>query len=67
MTILVLEDAADDLELGRRFYESREPGVGDYFLQSILADIESLVLYAGIHARQMGLTCVATRSGCGRS
>jgi hypothetical protein len=31
MTVLVLEDAAADLEAGRRFYESREQGVGEYF------------------------------------
>ena len=29
MTVVVLEDAAEDMESGRRFYESREPGVGD--------------------------------------
>jgi hypothetical protein len=28
MTVVVFEDAAGDLETGRRFYERREPGVG---------------------------------------
>ena len=55
MTILVLEDGVSDLEAGRRFYESREQGVGDYFVESILSDLESLVLCAGIHHRHFGL------------
>ncbi|MBI4327185.1 MAG: type II toxin-antitoxin system RelE/ParE family toxin, partial [Chloroflexi bacterium] len=54
MTVVILEDAADDLEVGRRFYESRESGIGDYFVESILADLDSLVLYAGIHRLQFG-------------
>jgi hypothetical protein len=33
MTVLVLEDAAEDMESGRRFYESRESGIGDYFIE----------------------------------
>ena len=43
------------MEVGRRFYESREQGVGDYFVESLLSDLESLVLYAGIHGRHFGL------------
>jgi hypothetical protein len=54
MTVVVLEDAAGDLEAGRCFYESREPGVGDYFLESLLSDLDSLILYAGIHSRHFG-------------
>ncbi len=44
MTVVVFEDAAADLEAGRRFYENREPGVGDYFVESLLSDLDSLVL-----------------------
>jgi hypothetical protein len=47
--VVVLEDAAEDIESGGRFYESCEAGVGAYFTESILSDLESLVLYAGIH------------------
>jgi hypothetical protein len=54
MTVVVLEDAADDLEAGRRFYETRERGVGDYFVESLLSDLDSLVLYAGIHSTHFG-------------
>lgn len=55
MTVVVLEDAAEDIELARRFYESHEPGVGEYFIESILSDLSSLVLYSGIHPTHFGL------------
>jgi len=54
MMVVVLEDAAEDIELGRRFYQSCEAGVGDYFTESILSDLESLVLFAGIHPFYFG-------------
>ena len=54
MTVVILEDAAEDMESGRRFYESREPGVGDYFIESILSDLSSLALYSGIHPVHFG-------------
>ncbi len=54
MTVAILEDAAEDMEAGRRFYESRESGIGDYFIELILSDLDSLVLYAGIHPRHFG-------------
>ncbi len=54
MTVVILEEAAEDMESGRRFYESREAGVGDYFIESILSDLDSLVLYAGIHPVHFG-------------
>jgi len=38
MTVVILEDAAEDLESGAQFFESCETGVGDYFLDSILSD-----------------------------
>jgi len=54
MTVVILEDAAADVELGRRFYEACETGVGDYFVESILADLSSLVIFAGIHPVYFG-------------
>lgn len=54
MNVVVLEDAAADIETGRRFYNSREPDVGDYFVDSILSDLVSLVIYAGIHSVHFG-------------
>jgi hypothetical protein len=54
MAIRILPSAVADLEDGREFYESREAGLGDYFLDCLFSDIDSLVLYAGIHRRIFG-------------
>ena len=51
MKIRILDSAAQDLIDGARFYERQEQGLGEYFLDSLYADIDSLILYAGIHAR----------------
>jgi hypothetical protein len=48
--VLLLEQAAVDLENGRDFYEKQRPGLWEYFAYSIIAYIESLWLSAGIHA-----------------
>ncbi len=61
MTVVVLEEAAADIEAGRRFYDSREQDVGDYFVDSILSDIGSLVIYAGIHSVHFGFHRMLSR------
>jgi hypothetical protein len=43
-----------DLADGRSFYEQQNPGVGDYFLDSLFTDIDPLTLYGGIHRRAAG-------------
>ena len=53
--VVVLSEVADDLNEGKAFYDQSEPGVGDYFWDSLCADIESLTIYAGIHNRKHGL------------
>ena len=49
MKIEILDDAEQDIATGMYFYESQSDGLGKYFLDSILSDIESLHVYAGIH------------------
>ena len=49
MKIEILDEAQDDLLQGFYFYESREPGFGSYFIDSLFSDIDSLFIYAGIH------------------
>ena len=49
--VVVLAEAAEDLEEAREFYDAREAGVGDYCVTALLADIESLSLHHGIHRR----------------
>ena len=49
MRIEILSEAEDDLVMGAKFYERMRPGLGEYFLNSLYSDIDSLLLYAGIH------------------
>lgn len=49
MRIEILESAREDLSSGRDFYERQQPGLGQYFLDSLFSDIESLRLFAGAH------------------
>jgi len=50
----ILDEVERDLVEGYRFYESQAVGLGDYFLDSLFSDIDSLRLYAGIHPRYFG-------------
>ena len=49
MKIEILDEAQQDLIEGFHFYEKRESGLGSYFLDCLFSDIDSLILYAGIH------------------
>jgi hypothetical protein len=52
--IQVLDEAEDDLQDGREFSNRQEPAVGDYFAAALAADLDSLVLFAGIHPLETG-------------
>ena len=49
MHVEILRQAEQDLEEGHAFYDSQQVGLGDYFLDSMYAEIDSLAIYAGIH------------------
>lgn len=49
MKIEILSSAMSDLLEGRQFYHKQGEGLGDYFFDSLISDIDSLTLYAGIH------------------
>lgn len=49
ITIRLSKGANDDLEQAYWFYERQEPGLGDYFRSCLDADIEGLLVTAGIH------------------
>ena len=52
MTIQITESAYADIEVASQFYEAQEKGLGIYFQDSIFSDIDSLLIYAGIHQKQ---------------
>jgi plasmid stabilization system protein ParE len=49
MKIEILSIAMSDIQSGQHFYEHQQEGLGTYFLDSLFSDIDSLLLYAGIH------------------
>ncbi len=52
--IRLLESAKEDLRAGYWFYEDQSAGLGEYFLDCLQADVRSLEVYAGVHARAEG-------------
>ncbi|WP_287603111.1 type II toxin-antitoxin system RelE/ParE family toxin [Thiothrix sp.] len=54
MRIELHPDAEADLVDGFAFYDAQQAGLGDYFVDSLLADLESLQIYAGIHPIHFG-------------
>ena len=52
MKLTILRWAEDDLMKGRQFYESREPGLGQYFLDCLSADIDSLRVFRPLLGRK---------------
>jgi hypothetical protein len=54
MRIELFDSAEKDLLDGFKFYERQSKGLGNYFLESLFSDIDSLYLYAGIHTIHFG-------------
>ena len=54
MQIRLTGAAEQDLHDGFVFYEMQQQTLGSYFLDSVYADIDSLILYAGVHAKPLG-------------
>jgi plasmid stabilization system protein ParE len=54
MKLRILRPALEDLAAGRQFYDGQREGVGGYFFNSVFAEIDSLVLYGGIHRMVFG-------------
>lgn len=51
MRIQILDEAEEDLVSGYCFYTGQAAGLGEYFLNSLYADIDALHIYAGIHEK----------------
>ncbi|MDY0361447.1 MAG: type II toxin-antitoxin system RelE/ParE family toxin [Desulforegulaceae bacterium] len=54
MKIRLLGSAYNDLKYGRRFYEKINSNLGDYFFECLFSEIDSLMLYYGIHPKCFG-------------
>ena len=54
MQICLIQSAEADLLSGFMFYERQQTGLGEYFLDSLYADIDALMLYAGVYSKPIG-------------
>ncbi len=54
MQVRISASTEQDLLDRHDFYESQQEGLGAYFLDALIADIDSLQLFAGIHAKPFG-------------
>lgn len=54
MIVEISSDAEEDLIDGYWFYERQSSNLGDYFRSCLIADIESLAYYGGIHTIEFG-------------
>ena len=51
MKIRILRSARRTIADGIRFYDGLDSDLGAYFLNSIMSDLRSLTIYAGIHQK----------------
>lgn len=61
MNLRILTAASRDLVKGKRFYELQEEGLGGYFLDTLYSDIDSLIIYAGIHRKIRDYHCMLSK------
>ena len=54
MKIRLSSLAKQQLREGYHFYERQSAGLGSYFLDSLMADIDSLHIHAGVHVVVFG-------------
>jgi hypothetical protein len=59
--ISILPSPVEDLDRGRLFYARRGKEIGDYFLDSLCSDIDSLHLHAGAHMKVFGFHRLLSR------
>lgn len=50
--VLILEKAVTDLKKSKEFYNRQESGIGDYFIDEILSEIQELERKSGVHLEQ---------------
>ena len=53
-SVFLLPSAHNDLVSAGIFYESISPGLGQYCIDTLLSDVDSLAFYAGIHPTYHG-------------
>lgn len=52
--IRIQASAKNDLRDGYEFYNAQEFGLGDYFYDCLMSDIDALAYYGGVHRQYRG-------------
>ena len=52
--IKIQRAAKEDLRSGYEFYNAQEFGLGDYFYDCLMSDIDALAYYGGVHRQYRG-------------
>lgn len=61
MIVKLSDDAERDLLDGLAFYDQHGREVGDYFLDSVTANLRSLCVLGGVHAKRHGYHCMCAK------
>lgn len=60
--VRLTDEATQDIDNAVIFYDQIEPGLGEYFFDSIIADVEALEFFGGLHQKRFGYhACPASR------
>ena len=59
MIVQLSDDAERDLLDGIAFYDASDRPAGDYFFESLTADVRSLALLGGVHSMRHGYHCMS--------
>ena len=51
--VFILDEAVDDLNEGKAFYDLQATGIGDYFWDCLISDIESLMVHTSISCEEV--------------
>lgn len=61
MNVIVSSEAERDLSDGIAFYDQHGSDVGDHFRDSLVADLKSLAVLGGVHAKRFDYHCMAAK------
>ena len=53
--------AKNDILESENFYEEQSPGLGAYFVDSIISDLDALTFYGGVHPVHFGYYRMVTK------
>ncbi|XOZ33197.1 type II toxin-antitoxin system RelE/ParE family toxin [Halomonadaceae bacterium KBTZ08] len=59
--VVLTDEAIDDIDAATLFYRHQLDSLGDCFFDAILADIESLRYFAGVHEIREGYFCMPAK------